>query len=753
MIPNPTNFPNFLDTDDNLFLVHDSLRLRLVEDYNPGDKSIIVEGYQGILATFPDTGIITLTEQCSEIDKRAISFYYGSKTSNSFGDLELLPEFEDVIKPKKITNVTMNVLDKHHNHLKDSLIEIEKFLGVSGQKDKVPFGETITGRLNFIKNLVYQPRAWFTVENRVGLSPLEVTLTEDSFRTGSDQVNYFWFIRSAKVLGYWEKIYPRQDEKNNKKYYYTFNDPGIYDIKLLVKNEYGEDFVIFEKIVTTKIEAPEQAIINLIPKTFQNYKEGTPIGGPYNIYPKIRSSTNAFVEMEIQDGENLSNPGYSYAGELLDGLGRPIDQIKEYTWMLGDELVHTNSNYARASYSIGGYYDLVLRVDTEFGAYRITKYENSIDIIENQNLWLFNLKTPNSVSGGVLETWEFGLVSEVFKKLGNQTMSLDRNNSFLNEYDNSIYSSSTKEKAKKEFFKNVSFAQQGTLSSGDKGNSILFWASGGLVLEDQKINVKKYNAFDDTYSSLSSISNRPWNWASLISQDKVYFILGQYNVTSSNSNFANPIKTDYDLNSTSVSSTKTLGISDFENGAEELLNHPSYFNDDGIPTNGYFASYKTAWKDSTGYILRNSSVNEFFRISDFYKTNGNLSTPFNTITRLPDMTGIAKTEGELVSLSSGVFFFNNSGEISAWNDISLTWETGRASSASSSFRSLQDSNESGFEDKSNSLLATSDGDKLAYLSYDYSKNAFIKFNAIDLTFSSAGNKMRPAGSQLKLGIY
>ena len=81
MIPQPTYYPSLLDTDDNLFLVHDSLRVRLLEDYNPGNTSIKIEGDEETISRFPTTGIITLTEQCSEIDKRAISFYYGSRTS------------------------------------------------------------------------------------------------------------------------------------------------------------------------------------------------------------------------------------------------------------------------------------------------------------------------------------------------------------------------------------------------------------------------------------------------------------------------------------------------------------------------------------------------------------------------------------------------------------------------------------------------------------------------------------------------
>jgi hypothetical protein len=144
-------------------------------------------------------------------------------------------------------------------------------------------------------------------------------------------------------------------------------------------------------------------------------------------------------------------------------------------------------------------------------------------------------------------------------------------------------------------------------------------------------------------------------------------------------------------------------------------------------------------------------VNEFFRIASFYKTKGSLSAPFSTITRLPDMTGLPKTEAQMVTLVNGVFVFNNSGEICAWNDTSLVWEVGQASSSSLNFRTVQDYSVSGFDNRSNTLLAASDKDRAAYLSYDYSDKAFVKFNGTDLTFSTT--RYRPPGVQFKIGVY
>ena len=92
-IPTSSNFPTSYDTEANLFLVHDGLRVRLLEDYSPGNTTILIEGDADVIAQFPTSGLITLTEQVSDIDERAISFYYSSRTDTSFNGLEILSGF------------------------------------------------------------------------------------------------------------------------------------------------------------------------------------------------------------------------------------------------------------------------------------------------------------------------------------------------------------------------------------------------------------------------------------------------------------------------------------------------------------------------------------------------------------------------------------------------------------------------------------------------------------------------------------
>jgi hypothetical protein len=171
----------------------------------------------------------------------------------------------------------------------------------------------------------------------------------------------------------------------------------------------------------------------------------------------------------------------------------------------------------------------------------------------------------------------------------------------------------------------------------------------------------------------------------------------------------------------------------------------------GNGTQGDYSVYRSCFKDHTGYLVRNDGVGAFFRLKSFYRTEGTLTEEFQYFRKLPDLPGSQKLEGELVPLTNGVYFFNNSGEIAVWNDTSNVWSVGGPGLGSAPWRALQDQTVGTYDDQTNTMVATSDGDKRAYLSFDYSPNTFIKFNETSLTFSSLGS--RPAGEQLLMGVY
>lgn len=764
MIPTASNYPVAFDTDTNLFTVHDGLRMTLADDYNPGDISIVVEGDLTIMSKFPSTGIITLTDQCADIEKRAIDFFYGSKTNYTFDDLEILPGCEDVVKPKEFTHVTLNVVAHHHNHIKDAVIAIEDFVGAKGTVDTEPLGPTLEGRINFLRRLVFSPRTWFKViGNRVGLAPLNVVFINESFRLGPGDITFLWDFGDQTVsvmstisliscVGLAECCWNVPDCQTISK---SYINPGIYTVQLTASNMYSSDTVVFEDLIHVRMECPDEAVIDFIPKANQIITAGEPTGGPYTTSPTIRSPVDTFIDVEIPSGINPVT-GKTYGGEVVDGTNTPLDPIMTYTWSFDDDMSHENQTSARAMYHMGGKFDLKLRTDTNLGAYRITNYKEAIDIVESKNLWLWTYE-GSSILSGYINTNEFGLLSETFKTAINQALVV-RNDAFLESdqweeiedpssgYDVIVH-------AKKEFEKNTAFTSVGTTASGNGGSCLLFYAGGGAKntsLTDQELKLIEHNGFSDSYDLGHEAIVRPWNWVHLGGLTKSYFIMGQNPTTLPMTNPSYQIKTSYNL-STFSSTNTTLSMDNYKNGANELTQHVSSYNSSGYPINGWFATYRSAWKNNTGYFLRNDGIGSFFRIKSFYKTEGTILEDFINIKKLPDMDGPAKLEGQLVPLTNGIFFFSNSGNISAYNDTTGTWETGGPSIDSVSFSTVQDNTVANFSNAANTLLAASDGDYTAYLSFDYSNNAFIKFNGHDLTFNVI--RSRPNGSQFTMGVY
>ena len=752
-IPSTVNYPASIDGDGTLFLVHDSLRVKLSADYNPGDTTISIYGDYEVINRFPASGFITLTEQCSDAEVRALSFYYGSRTQISFDQLELLPGFIDVPKPKDITNVTQNVMAEHHNAIKNAIISIEQMAGKKDEPFTGPLVGTMEQRINYLRKIALVPKAWFRADKKVGLIPFTVEFKDLSFRLGTDgtsgTISYVWdfgdntgpsivTISTTNGPVIQDNVIVQDLDGGTIQKVYT--KPGIYDVSLTVTNDFGSDTVVFPDFINARVAAPETAVINFNVRSQQDLVQaGVPTNGPYTTTPVLRTPVNVFVDAEVPPGIN-PNTGRTYAGELLVGMV-PVDPVTSYTWSLSDDLSHSNSSSVRASYSVGGVYDLVLRCDTAYGAYRITSYHGAVDVVEKYNLWLWNYYSPTQVNSN-----EFGLISETFKTGFSNPVTIFKNSSFLTGEPNET-------QQKREFNSNNGFAPRGTTPSGNGGVGILYYASGRNAVDSpsvEQVKMHEFNGFTQTYLTQTPIS-RPWNWVGLHSTSALYFFLG--NITTAQlpfTSFTNQDKNKVNLADMSVT-TDVLTNSNYKNGAQELQNNEVTFDGGGAPLQGHMSVYRSCWKDSAGFILRNQGVGTFFRIRNFYKTSGTTSEYFLDVKKLTDMAGPAKLEGQLVPLSQGVYFFNNTGAISAYNPTTDIWETGGTGVNSASFRLLQDNTVVGFDSQEQTLVAASDSDKTAFLSFDYSNKPFIKFNEITLTFSNVS--YRPSGSQFAMTIF
>ena len=761
-------FPNSIDSDDNLYLVRDSLRVKLVKSYTPGDTSITIYDENGVISLFPPTGVITLTDQCNDIQNRGICFYYASVSSTGFSGLILLPGFNDVVKQANITDVTLNVVDYHHEVLKNTLMQIQHYVGLDTDANAIQNpNSTLMARLAYLKSMVLSPKAWFSADKTFGIaSPtFTVTFANQSLKTG-DTPTYTWQIYNH-LTGNPVTI-GTVDSSGNLVQGFTY---GIYDISLTVENEYGSNKVTFEKMITARIGAPNEVVLEFIygadqiATTITETVNGNPV-----TYAGIRAPTDSFINVHIiPDTLPLPLTGYDNKGEELSG-GVPIDPIEQYTWSLGDDITHPSQPHAQALYSLGGVYSLILRTDTLFGAYRITKHAGVIDMVEPVNLWIWTFNnylypdtgnTPGYMPldyiapGGDIYANEFGLLSETFKT-ATSPLTVIRDESFINSTTQN--GDVNVPKAKAEFRRNVSLALKGNLSSGHGGKALMYWAGQditahgqGTTYADNAVRIREHDGFTDSYVNHNSIS-RPWNWVCLNSDTTSYFILGVDYFCGSDPTQSPTYQVKDALNLSSLTVTSTpITFENYANGATELQFNPANYDLTGNVISGNYSVCRSAWRGSSGYFLRNSAVGQFFRIKSFYRTEGTLAHEFQTISKLTDMPGPTKLEGQLVPLSNGLFFFNNSGNISAYNDTNGTWETGGASASSSTFRSMQDTTQANFDDPTNTLLAAS-YDRSAYLSYDYSSAAFIKFNSLDLSFYNLNS--RPVQrSQFLMGIY
>jgi PKD repeat protein len=713
-----SNYPTSLDTDAELHLVHDSLRVKLAEDYNPGDVSLTVDD-TAALAKFPPTGIITLTEQCNfDVTLRAISFTYTGKSSTGFVGLELLPEFTDVAKPKRLTNVTMNVVADHHNSLKDALINIEEFAGKRGDISTTPLTGSMEARINYLRKLVLKPKAWLTVNSRVGIVPFTISIKDLSLRAPTQYVYDFGdsttqTLNFAFVPGQAEgtaDVAPTPGDVTK-----TYTVPGVYDLTLTVTNPYGTDTIVLPNYIQARTLAPDEATIEFDPSPTQQL-----IGGV------LKTKANVPVDMAVLDnGEQSSDP------------------IVSYSWSMSDDVPHSSGSHAEGLWSLGGLYDIKLRANSTFGSFRITTFPQVVDVVENTNVWM-GIFDPSAMSTAVtknLQMHEFGLLCETFKTRTATSLSVSRNSAFLTGQP-------SEDQQKREFRRNNGFTPRSLVTSGDQGASILYWSEGAAdYSSSQVIRFAEYSGFTDTFSApnISGTSNyltRSWNWLSLNSPSSIYFMFGTRPGSPTDI-------TDTDLQIVDLSTLtvggQTLRPEMFQNGAGELTSNVG----DGI--DGEFSVYRTCWRNSTGFIARNDGTGQYFRIKSFYRTEGVLGDPMRVIRKLPDVPGDTKHEGQLVSLSNGVYFFNNTGEVAVYNPTTNVWSTGGPGVGSPAFSSLQDSSVVNFDSPANSLIANGDGNHNAYLSFDYTNSSFLKFSEIDLTFSKLPD--RPSGEQFNMTVY
>jgi PKD repeat protein len=704
-------YPTALDTDVNLYGVKDSLRLTLAQDYMAGDTVVVVENNPSVMTLFPATGIITLTENCSDPEFRAISLYYPSRTDTTFDEVKLLEGFVDCDKPKNVTNVTMNVVAQHHNAIKNALKLIQGFAGIAGETTGRPLFGTMEQRTNYLRRIAYNPKPWFTANATIGIVPFTVDFTDLSFNSGKDlennDITYTWDFGDGTV-----KVISYSIINSTGDISHTYQNPGIYTITLTVANIFGSSTSVLADYINARYIAPEFATMSPELNAYQVI-----------VNNQVKTPNNMNLYISITD-----NGGYS------------IDPVVNYEWILSDVLAHPNNSNTNVNYAIGGIYDIVVKCITENESYRITQKANYVNVVESKNYYLFTYGNNTNF----IYANEMGLLSETFKATQQAGIEIFVNDDFLVGTNNST-------QAIREFSRNIFSTLNGYYSSGIGGNLTLSYASGRNQTDSsslEKINSFNFNAFNETYNSYNS-TDRPWNWIAFAIENSQYFLFGNPLNQTAGLSLTNQQITEHNFttnvySSTSITSNQYLGAS------ADLKQNPAQFDDDQN-LYGYFSVYRTALNGRNGYILRNSGVGDFFQLKSFYRTKENGADFIYYFEKLNDIAGGEKSEGQIVNLSSGVYFFNNSGSVSAYKPDTGTWEVGGPGLNSLTYREFQDTTNPDYDNPENTLIACSDNDHAAYLSFDYSNNSFSKFDDITLTFSKLPERIN--NSQWNCNIF
>lgn len=734
------NYPIFLDTDVNLYSVKDSVYLKLAKDYTAGDGEVQVEYDQDKTPLFPPNGIITLVEQCSEPSMRALSFYYTSFANNVFSGLSILDGFVDSNKPSVVTTVVMNVMAEHHNSIKDAVLAIQKYAGKKIDDRKancVPMQGTIEARTNCITRLAFEPKAWFTVDKRLGLAPLTCTFTNQSIRLGDNIPKnipkFYWDFGdntgSNIIYREFNDEVPTTvlnsiiEDTDGGTIVKTYTTPGKYTVSLRIVNDFGEDTYVIKDLINARYPAPDEVTLSILTTGLQQEINGI-----------FKSPTGLQIVITITNN-----------GELKNESDEVLDPVVKYEWFLSDDIDHANSSTTSALYSIGGLYDISVRCDTQNDSYRITNFDSYFNIVERTNMWLF---TFFGGSSNVVQASEMGFTTEVFKTKQNAFASLNVNPLFLQ----GLYLNT--EQLVREFKRNTFSRMNGNVVSGLSGSSIHYYATGRNALQPisiEQIIAIEYNGYLETYNSFKTIQ-RPWNWIAFDINELTYIMFG--NLTTNQSPGLSLTNWESLQIHNTLSNTVIVGTltnNQFLGQAKELQENATIFDNAGISEYGYFSTYRTAIRDNTAYILKNDYVGTNFRIVSFYESFQTQGNDIGGFKKLGDMLGTQKVEGQLVNLTGGLFFLNNTGSISEYDTNLNVWRTGGPGLNSMEFKNVQDTTVVDYDDEANTLLVSTDGDRNAYLSFDYSPDAFTKFNDLDLTFTKLNT--RPDGSQWAMTTY
>jgi len=140
------NFPVSLDDDTTLFIAVNNLRTELTSSIDASTLTIPVTTTAG----FPSTGFVGILTGTDITQTEAIK--YTSVTSTQFNASERGADGTTAVIHDAGDNVDFTIVASHHNQIKDVILELEQFVGVSGSENFLGIADSgnvfIPGTLN-----------------------------------------------------------------------------------------------------------------------------------------------------------------------------------------------------------------------------------------------------------------------------------------------------------------------------------------------------------------------------------------------------------------------------------------------------------------------------------------------------------------------------------------------------------------------------------------------------------------------------
>ena len=735
-LPEISNYPTSYDDETQLKTVVDGLASKttsVIKPYDEDDSTTYDwENGKGIIdvndnSLWPESGYITiyLKGHYGKAVDRATLFHYSSKGDNTFENVIIVPGQDFLYFPEG-SEVIQNVVAQNHNYSKDAIIELEKYLGHRGTEDQ----STIEWFTEFYVHNVRVPKPWLSLnatnvftgeyvvfqEMTTRIKP-GFTMDLDSsvewvFDLGdetmisvsldTENTEYVFNISYRYInplTGKKGEILSKEERKSSwdRSIRHQYSDPGVYDVSLYVKNEFGSDQMLLKEAIKVIENAPEWLTIN--------------VNGPHKDVNK-NSLTRAKAKLE-----NIE-VGCEYDLGKLDQSYSDIKFLWDISFL--DSSLVPNTPFLNLAFEAGGMYDIGLKIVAPNGSWLGACEDNAIDIVEKPSVWLAYV----SKNSGNLDMNEYSIISNTWKA-NSSPFNLNYSYEFLEGATDAGTDLSLA-------FRN----SQGFYSKPNTDEAHLLWAP-----NKREVDVAKFDSMTNAYSSALSVRLiRFYNWytlymptqytdriyvlgglrdlsdLSIMSQEISYYDIGTEMFVSIEQTFNVPLNQD-DPNYTNA----------FEN-AQSMITQPR----------DYLATWKSTNFEGIGYILRDS---ENGILGDLFSFDPSTNL-FNTIsTTIP----FSRIEVGFDALKDGIYTISNAGDIHKYDPGNNSWSA-TTLTASDVFSSIFHTNTTDSRNADARVVTGVESRTInssnvnLYFSFDYGLSSFGKFDASQVAFQQLSER-------------